>query len=387
MIPSPDTGSADTVQKRARLENKLVRDPQHFDDNDQRELVELLSEHIDDLTQLSRRVFDINKGTLLNKSDAEVGLTGRLNARSQRRRRKRYYRKIYSGFRERESNKIILAEGDSWFEFPVFLRDIVDWLGRREDYAVFSLAKGSDWLSNMIYQGEYIEELPIHSPDAFLISGGGNDLVGGNRVAIMVLDPVKNGPAEPTSQDVATLEAAQLGDVDSSEIMNGMRYLSREFFAFLNILRIQYHLMFTNLNKVEKYRKMRIITQGYDYPIPSNRIHFGTNLKYFYQPILNLAVGNGLWLKRPLMLKGIIDEQLQRTVMKAMIFFYNDTLIKVGQGFDNVYHVDCRGLIRRKDWFDELHPKSYAFKRIARAYAFIIDEEVLQSKVVQAVDF
>jgi len=86
-------------------------------------------------------------------------------------------------------------ENLKWFQFPrVYLnidpvKDIVDWLIEDTKYAVKSLAAGSDWLSNIFYTGEYVEELPKISPDVFLISGGGNDLVGNNRLSIMVINP------------------------------------------------------------------------------------------------------------------------------------------------------------------------------------------------------
>ena len=40
-----------------------------------------------------------------------------------------------------------VAEGDSWFHYPIVLRDTLDWLS--DDYAIFDLAAAGDTLENM----------------------------------------------------------------------------------------------------------------------------------------------------------------------------------------------------------------------------------------------
>jgi len=40
-----------------------------------------------------------------------------------------------------------VAEGDSWFHYPILLRDTLDWLS--DDYAIFDLAAAGDTLENM----------------------------------------------------------------------------------------------------------------------------------------------------------------------------------------------------------------------------------------------
>ena len=54
------------------------------------------------------------------------------------------------------------------------------------NFAVWSLASGGDWLLNMLSARQYVEELSVLHPDVFLISGGGNDLVGSSRLAAVV---------------------------------------------------------------------------------------------------------------------------------------------------------------------------------------------------------
>ena len=81
---------------------------------------------------------------------------------------------------------MILAEGDSWFQFPICVKDIIDWLIKEDNFAVYCIAAGGDWIANIIYEEKYIEELSVHALDVFLMSGGGNDMVGGNKLAVMV---------------------------------------------------------------------------------------------------------------------------------------------------------------------------------------------------------
>ena len=145
-----------------------------------------------------RRLFDINEIT--NESESNLGLLGQFNKKDREFRNKLFKNKIREGFRREEDHVVILAEGDSWFQFPrVYLqidpvKDILDWLIEDKKFAVCSLAAGGDWLSNIFHSGEYIEQLPKVSPDVFLLSGGGNDLVGNNRLAIMVINPRMEDP-------------------------------------------------------------------------------------------------------------------------------------------------------------------------------------------------
>ena len=147
---------------------------------------DLLKDYPEYLDKLTRKIFDVNEGSILNRSESGKGVLGRLNRFSRLGRQRQYFKKINQGFRRHQGERIILAEGDSWFEFPVFVTDIIDWLTKNKNYAIFSFASAGDWLSNMINTKEYIENLPIHTPDVFLISGGGNDLVGENRITTMI---------------------------------------------------------------------------------------------------------------------------------------------------------------------------------------------------------
>jgi len=161
---------------------------------------------------------------------------------------------------------------------------------------------------------------------------------------------------------------------EANEILEGKPYLTDEFTSFINVIRLQYELMFTSI--FIKYPDLKIITHGYDFACPDPRIHFGLNPCNWHQPLLNMATGTGKWLYQSFMLKGITQPELQRKIVKTMIFDFNEMLMKMAikPTYPNLFHIDCRGACTsRHDWYDELHPKSLVFIKIAQKYQECID--------------
>ncbi len=71
----------------------------------------------------------------------------------------------------------IVSEGDSWFQYPWLLDDVIDHLMAKADLAIFSLGGAGHLLADMVAEGEIPEALSRERPEFFLISGGGNDLM------------------------------------------------------------------------------------------------------------------------------------------------------------------------------------------------------------------
>lgn len=158
---------------KKQLIEKIIADPLHFTDADFHELTKRKSVlDFADPRKMVIRIFDINKNTLKEQSDATKGFFGLLNKRSTQRRRKACFRLIDKGSRDHNnaSKKVIVAEGGSWFQFPVFIKDIINWLNDEPDYAMYSSAYGGGWFTNILYDEKYIGEPSIHQPDVFLIS-------------------------------------------------------------------------------------------------------------------------------------------------------------------------------------------------------------------------
>ncbi|QNF33838.1 SGNH/GDSL hydrolase family protein [Adhaeribacter swui] len=356
-----------TLQIKQKLLDKIAAYPLDFSPTDFALLVNPETQlTFTDLRELLLRIFDLNENSLQQESNSTTGAIGLLNKISTYFRQRQYYRLIKNGFRDLScpERKIIVAEGDSWFQFPLIIKDIVDWLRTDPNFAVYSIAYGGDWFTNILYDEKYVEELSIHRPDVFLISGGGNDLLSANRLAIMV-DAEAKGPLRSATELKNLL--AQETEQDKADMLVGYRYLTKDFYSFIWLLKAQYYKLFQGICSSGKFDKMQIITQGYDYAFPTYKYRW---LQWYrLQPLLNWLAGSGKWLKRPLMIKGIRNQEISRQIIKALIFEVNQLFIELTSQFTNVYHVDCRGTAPHfHDWFDELHLPSEKYRQIAQAY-------------------
>jgi hypothetical protein len=368
---------------KADLINELLHKPLSFSDAMLNDLVKQ-GLNFEDIRECIRRIYDLSEEQLTETSNANTGMMGKLNRRSTSKRIRLFNNKIKK-LKDGDSPKIIYAEGDSWFQFPVFIRDIIDWLTRREGYIVYSDAYGGDWITNIIYESQYVSALSLLRPGYFLISGGGNDLVGNNRLAIMV----KKGNHYPKYTDSKPLADPELTDYHKDLIMMAQDHITKEFYAFLWAIKAQYLLLFRQLYAENSTRRDIVtITQGYDYAIPS----FGKSwsLRYPLKKLVNIVLDNGCWLMRPLRIGGILDETLQKALVMTFIYEFNQIFVDIARmsEFGNVYHVDCRNLaFSDKCWYDELHYRRHVYKIVARAYSHIIENHGNCEKVVRVIDF
>jgi len=393
------------------------------DDPNWRALCENLH-HIElsNLNQITHTIFYGTDAKILNDTKASEGVVGSLNKSANRKKNKKFSKKIRKGFRDRKKfpdNKVVLIEGDSWFEYPYFIHEITDNLIKQDELAIYSLAYGGDWVSNMISTHQYQFEYVKLKPDVFIISGGGNDILGDSRLASLVnMNPIDSGseflnnyrnyvilrhnskpvpmcngsycPAEyhEYKDEMPELEN-QVDSLTVEQIVNGRRYINKRFYRWLVSLKLEYKILIESLRKidVEHFDSLKIITQGYDYSIPSFDRKFG----------IRMFLSNGDWLKEPLMLKGIMDQQTQEDVVKAMMFDFNEMMIELGKEYQNIYHVDVRGFthyLEQHDhkkkgqyWFDELHPKSKVFKQISDSYTTLIMDNFKEyHKVVNVIE-
>jgi hypothetical protein len=352
------------MTKKEQLIDELIKFPKKFTDEKLNELFKLDEFTYKDLRPIFLRIFDLNSGAILNKSDADKGLLGMLNKRSRVKREKIFWKKINKGI----YSKIILAEGDSWFEYPVFIREIIDYLNKsKKKYAIYSLAYGGDWIANVLYEQEYIEKLSLLKPDVFLVSGGGNDIVGDYRLAQLLHR--RKDISIPADNKLDTLEEKR----EFADIC-----FNNDFFALLRLFKLQYKLLFKSIEQnTKKFKDLRIITQGYDYAIPSSKKGFG-----ILRPLSNCLIGNGKWLKTPLVLNGYNNSKEQISIITGMIHNFNEMLIEVGSDYKNVYHIDIRDFVDpQKGWYNELHPKSKEFKKIAKVFEKCIETENPSKKV------
>ncbi len=233
------------------------------------------------------------------------------------RRNRKYKRRIknWNGVR-------VVAEGDSWFQYPFILKDTIDQLIDLDNfqYAIYGLSEAGDLLSNIVREDEISEAIEEQNPDVFLISAGGNDMVGNDRLATMVhvFDDDR--------------EAINYPNVKFTEFLDGLEHLYRKLFN--RILSNKPHL--------------KIIFHGYDNVIPQN----------------------GSWLGKPLVKQKITNKTLQHKILIEIIKRFNDRLKEIANDYaGSVYHVDCRDLIGTKSkWHDELHPKNEGYYNVAKQF-------------------
>lgn len=341
----------DEIKELESLIKKLLSNPIDFSKSDFNRVFEL-NIAFKNLRYCIKEIFDLSDEELLKRSDPSVGKMGKMNEKSHKKRQKIYKKKL---LKRTNSSRMIFSEGDSWFQFPKFICEIIDQLNKNDKNIIFCESFAGDWFSNILYTDQIIPGLSRVKPDYFLISGGGNDLVSDYQLSIMIQ---KEGDAKHKHTNHS-----------NSDIMFAQPYISKDFYAFIWVLKIQYKLLFDNLySENNKHKNVKTITHGYANVIPSNKWNFQWG-SFIFKPLVNKMLGNGKWLLEPMLINGITDSKLQKAIMKTMIYEFNEMFIELANTYDNVYHIDCREIAKSdKNWFDELHLTSNSYKKVAEKY-------------------
>lgn len=391
------------MTKRNVME-RLLSDPESFDPasidflirpwDGERERIDA-----DDIRAAFFRIFDLNTFTRMGYADD--GMLHLANFLSNKCRRRKAFRRLRRKLRKSSSDPVcrIYAEGDSWFQHPL-LRDVVDHLRsrlRRKPFVIFNGALGGDWLLNYLKKRHYIEEISLFQPDVVMLSGGGNDIVGGMKLALLLGgEGVLRGGLGTSDQANeqllrASVIARRLLPVDAitgsaaTRLVRGLLHLNREFVAIIWLLEIAYKYLIKSIRK--KHKAIRLITHGYDYPVPAR---FPNKWYRPFRALLNWAFRNGRWMHDPLTLRGITDPATRNDIMFTVIYCFNEMLIRVGRHpvlGRNLFHVDARGTAGKRDgWHDEMHLTSRNFRKVASAFARCIQTPHPEEKVFRVLD-
>jgi len=229
----------------------------------------------------------------------------------------------------------ILAEGDSWFDYPSPGGGVVTHLGKLlKKAAILNLAHAGDELRQMLSlaQRDEIEErlkqgqrrgMPF---DVLLFSGGGNDVVGDQFC--QWLRPFTSGASVP-------------------DLIDDVR-----FGAMLTLLEGGYRELSDIRNQCSA--STTIFVHGYDYPQPT-----GKGVCWF-----------GPWLRPSLEARGIVDPQLQFAVVKEILVRFRTRLRSLAASLPNFIYVETQGLLQPtpKWWDNEIHPSPKGFDKIAIAF-------------------
>ena len=214
----------------------------------------------------------------------------------------------------------IVSEGDSWFQYPFQLDDVIDHLMARKEFAVRSLGAGGDQLFEMAEDGEVFEAVAEEAPHIVLLSGGGNDVLGDGKLASYLKTFAEGRRAE--------------------------EYLKADFEVLAETILGLYQQIIEGL--LRQHPDLTILLHGYDYAIPAG----------------------GRWLGEPMATKGIVDPGTQRDIIRVILDRLNAEFVKLAARFDgSVVHVDCRNLVGEKEWHDELHPTDAGFRKVAERFA------------------
>ena len=233
-------------------------------------------------------------------------------------------RKRYNNLKKDPTRLRIVAEGDSWFQYPILLLDTLDQLYKR--YAIRSFAEAGDTLANYLKKKEYLRAIGEESADIFLVSGGGNDVLG---------------------------EEFQhfLRDKPDKEDTTPKRYLNQTFFNQLDTLENLYSEMFSEL--LTSYPDLHMLVHCYDYIIPvdkrKDQDKFSWSGKYMVEKKIEPQA------ERENLIRYIVDQFATRV----------QSVTQQDEFQGKVSFIDTRGLIDRNHWFDEIHPINEGFELVA----------------------
>jgi hypothetical protein len=244
---------------------------------------------------------------------------------------------------------VLVSEGDSWFQFPLLIDDVVDHLG--PDHLVWSLdAAGDTAPQHGRGAAEYLDGLRLRRGDgvaAFLFSAAGNDVIGEDETGKPVLAALLKGH-QPGVDAAGHVDVARLATV-------------------LGFLEESYRTVIAAVRNEPGFDRLPIVLHGYDYAIPHG------------EPATAEPgwAAKDEWLAGPMAAKGIVDPALRRGIVRFLIDALYDTLNKVaGNGAATGVHVvDVRGTLTEvTDWADEIHGTSAGFARVAERFRATLRE-------------
>jgi hypothetical protein len=248
------------------------------------------------------------------------------------------------------STGILVAEGDSWFDYP--LCDVLRLLEDHYGYDVESVAHKGDRVEDMAYGRGQLEALTRRLekllrqglvPKAVLISGGGNDVAGAEFG--MLLNHARSASAGLNDRIVS-------GVIDD-----------RVQLAYVTMISA-----ITRVCQARLGRRLPILVHGYDYPVPDGRGVIGG---WWLLP--------GPWLEPGFREKGFLDRPDCTRLAARLIDRFNVMLRRVTSlaEFAHVTFVDLRrvlatGASYKRYWANELHPTPHGFELVTSRFAAVL---------------
>jgi hypothetical protein len=229
----------------------------------------------------------------------------------------------------------VLADGDSWFDYPEILLTsgaVIDHLEKLSGVKILNTAHYGDSAQQMlgVEKRQRIEAL-LKNPgfDLLLFSGGGNDIAGDQFC--LWLKPNTGGGA------ASAVDAGRLQEI-------------------LGVVEDGYRDLIDIRDRCAP--DCWIVTHAYDFPRPGDKG----------------VCGLGPWLKPSLDYRGWKKAADQFAIAKTVLSKFNDRLVALeaeqtaaGKQF---LHVRTQGTLNpRTDWANEIHPNAAGFTKIAKVFS------------------
>lgn len=269
------------------------------------------------------------------------------------RRQRRFNRRREAG----ESLPVLVSEGDSWFQFPLFIRELIDNLD--DDYLIWSIGAAGDTARNIVFSDigmgktEYMSALKRFKGEVrgFLFSAAGNDVIGE--------DP---DTKRPMLEDL--LVPFENSITDPRDLLH-----QSAIDKVLDFLDEAYQKVIKDIRAEPGFEALPIFIHGYDYVFP---YPWGQT-----DPRSPRWADKNAWLGRPLDAKGIVQPDLRRGVLKLLIDQLYGRFEKIARESAHVWVVDCRGAMPDvQDWADEIHGTSSGFAKVAARFRQAIQEHI-----------
>ncbi len=242
---------------------------------------------------------------------------------------------------------ILYAEGDSWFQFPFFIRELIDSLGK--EYLIYDTSRAGDTLKNMldINNAEYLNTLTelIHLRDlnihGFLFSGAGNDVVGADENNVSYLKAMVKD-YDPSQ----TLE----WHLDTEATRERLAFIESSYRSLLQSIDSRFPFL--------AFPRLKVYIHGYDY----------VQVKSLPKNNPNKPFWAANWTGDPLRAHFFPDNATGSALIRILIDKLNAITKKVCKENPRGVHVDLRGTVLPTQWADELHANDQGFKSASRHF-------------------
>jgi lysophospholipase L1-like esterase len=228
----------------------------------------------------------------------------------------------------------LVAEGDSWFQHPS-IKDTIDYVGAV--YPTRCISAAGDTLVDYLANPEFLSVIREVKPKGFLLSGGGNDILG---------DAMKTFFTVPNDR--------------IAEGQQPERFLNGEFEKAISEA-LQRHKEIYQLLKNQE-PQLPIFVHGYDYIIPL----FADSPKR-------------RWAGQVFDDLGIMRQGDRQAIINLMIDTFNTRLKTLAAEYNpQVHHIDLRGTVKgEQEWSDEIHPTPEGYRKVAARFISKLNEVVV----------